>query len=406
MQKILILALALFAFTACEQSGKKGSFELSGNFSNSKGETIYLEKLAGQTPIVVDSTVVGENGDFAFENYNPKIGFYRVKLNEQSFAMLVLDSADKVKLTGNINDLGNTYKAEGSPETDLFRKYNDLSKAVKQRTDSLQQIFQMMAMNIGLDKLQQVNPELANIRYDSLSKTMEAPYMAIMDQENAKLAEVIKKNTGMFASLLAVQALNPEKYFDIFVELDKNLMKKFSSNQNVLMFHDMVSKNMAMLEKKKALEIGKVAPEIVLPDVSGKELALSSFKGKVVLVDFWASWCGPCRREMPNVVKAYAKYKDKGFEIFGVSLDKTGDEWLAAIKEDGITWPQVSDLKYWECAAAKEYGVAGIPFTVLLDKEGKILAKNLRGDQLDKAIALALAGKPVPSGDEGETVRD
>ena len=110
-------------------------------------------------------------------------------------------------------------------------------------------------------------------------------------------------------------------------------------------------------------------------------------------MDFWASWCGPCRKEMPNVVKAYAKFKDKGFEIYGVSLDQDKARWLEAIQKDGITWPQVSDLKYWECEAAKLYAVEGIPYTVLLDKEGKIIAKNLRGADLEIAIEKALSAK-------------
>ncbi len=406
MQKLIIIASLILAFTSCDDSGKKGTFELKGNFTNSKGETIYLEKFSGQAPVVVDSTEVDEKGDFSFNNYDPKIGFYRIRVNEQNFAMLVLDSADKIKVTGNIADLGNTYKVEGSAETDLFMKYNDLSRVMRSRTDSLQQAFQTMIIDMGLDKMQAINPELAAKRGDSLSKTMEGPYMAIVDSENAKLAEVVKKNTDKYASILAVQALNPEKYFELFVDLDKNLMKKFSSNQNVLQFHEMIKKNKEMMEKKKAVEIGKEAPEINLPDVTGKELALSSFRGKVVLIDFWASWCGPCRKEMPTVVQAYKKYKDKGFEIYGVSLDKASEEWMEAIKQDGITWPQVSDLKYWECEAARDYGISGIPFTVLLDKTGKIIAKNLRGAQLDKAIELALAGKPIPpSAEEGETVR-
>jgi len=124
-------------------------------------------------------------------------------------------------------------------------------------------------------------------------------------------------------------------------------------------------------------------------------LALSSFRGKIVLIDFWASWCGPCRKDMPGVVKLYNKYKAKGFEIFGVSLDKDKGHWVDAIKNDGITWPQVSDLKHWESEPAKMYDVRSIPFTVLLDKEGKIIAKGLRGAELEKAIENALAGKPV-----------
>jgi peroxiredoxin len=131
---------------------------------------------------------------------------------------------------------------------------------------------------------------------------------------------------------------------------------------------------------------GADAPDIVLPDVNGKTVKLSDFKGKVVLVDFWASWCGPCRMENPNVVRMYNAYKDKGFEILGVSLDKDRNAWLEAIQKDGLRWTQVSDLKYWQSDAAKLYNVTGIPYTVLVGKDGKIIEKNLRGPALDAKL--------------------
>jgi peroxiredoxin len=388
MYKLLLAGSLLIAFTACNTGSRKSTFELKGTLTNTNGETVYLEKLAGQKPVIVDSAQVDENGNFEFKNYDPKIGFYRLVANEQSFAMLVLDSADKVNLTGNYKDLGNTYKVTGSIETELFMQYNEVSKKDRVRMDSLSQLFQSLASQLGLDQLQQTNPDLAAKRGDSLSKTLEGPYMAILQKANANMAEKVKKNLNMFSTIMAIQGLDPDKYFNLFVELDKNLMKKYPSNQNVLMFHEVVSKSLALSE-------GREAPEINLPDTQGNPLSLKSFRGKIVLIDFWASWCGPCRKEMPNVVKAYTKFKGKGFEIFGVSLDQSKDKWLDAIQKDGITWPQVSDLKYWECEAARDYNVQGIPFTVLLDKDGKILAKNLRGEELEKAIEKALAGEPL-----------
>ena len=121
-------------------------------------------------------------------------------------------------------------------------------------------------------------------------------------------------------------------------------------------------------------------------DRDGKPFSLSSTRGKLILVDFWASWCGPCRRENPNVVKAYSKFHAKGFDVFGVSLDKDKDKWLEAIKKDNLTWNHVSDLKGWGNQAAKLYGIRAIPSNLLLDKQGKILAKNLRGEDLIKKL--------------------
>lgn len=373
MQRSIICLAALAALVSCEPSKRKGNFELKGNFTNSKGETIYLEKLSGPQPVVVDSALVNEKGDFEFANYTPKIGFYRIKVNPQNFAMLVLDSTDKVIVNGNISDLGNSYKVEGSPETKLFLEYNDISKARDLRLDSLNKAFQLVMEGSKMDSK----------KMDSLSKIFEAPYNAIVDASNLLLLEKVKNNTEMFSSLIAIQALEPDKYVEIYKSLDAGLSKKYPNDNSVKMFHSVVA-------SMQATTIGQTAPEINLPSPDGKEIALSSLKGKVVLIDFWASWCGPCRKEMPNVVAAYAKFKKKGFEIFGVSLDKERERWVEAIAKDGITWPQVSDLKQWQSEVVSLYNIQGIPYTVLLDKDGKILAKNLRGEELEKKLAEVL----------------
>ena len=373
MYKSITFIAALALLASCDSSKKNSSFELKGNFTNTKGETIYLEKLSGQQPVLVDSVVIDEKGDFEFSNYTPKIGFYRIKVNAQNFAMLVLDSSDKVKLSGNLTDLGNTYKAEGSPETSLFVEYNEISKSRDLKLDSLNKIFQAMMETSKMDSK----------RMDSLSKLFEVPYNSIVAASNEKLVEKIRNNVSMYSSLIAIQALEPDKYSELYKALDGGLMKKYPSDNNVKMFHGVVS-------SMQATTIGQLAPDINLPSPDGKEIALSSLRGKIVLIDFWASWCGPCRKEMPNVVKAYAKFKDKGFEIFGVSLDKEKERWVEAIGKDGITWPQVSDLMQWESQVVRLYNIQGIPYTVLLDKEGKILAKNLRGEDLEKKLTEVL----------------
>jgi peroxiredoxin len=144
--------------------------------------------------------------------------------------------------------------------------------------------------------------------------------------------------------------------------------------------------------KSVGLKVGQVAPDIALPALDGNIMTLSSLRGRYVLIDFWASWCGPCRHENPNVVKLYQKYKSQGFEIFSVSLDRDTENWQKAVEADGLTWHHVSDLKMWESAVVPVYKVDAIPMTFLLDKEGVIIARDLRGEELEEKLEKVFAG--------------
>lgn len=381
MKKITLCALLLSALYACDNShGNSSGFEIKGTLSNAKSEAIYLEKLGQKGVDIVDSAMINEKGEFMINSYSPNIGFYRLRINDANFAMLVLDSGQKVSITGDARLLGNSYKVEGSPDTKLYLEYNALAQNQKVRTDSLENIFRTAIVTMKLDSL----------RADSLSKELQKPYERMITNYSDMVAKKIKENTRSFASIMAIQQLTPQNYVDVYQALDKGLSDKYPGNSDIKSFHAMVQQTIMMVERTNALKVGKEAPELILPMANDKELALSSLRGKVVLIDFWASWCAPCRKELPNVKRCYEKYKSKGFEIYGVSLDKDRDAWLEAITKDGLTWPQVSDLKFWQSEAVQIYAVQSIPYTVLIDKEGKILATDLRGAELDKKLAEVL----------------
>lgn len=381
MKKFIIIALSAITLYSCSDSTTNTSgFEIKGNLSNSKGEAIYLEKLQQSGVTTIDSTTIDEKGDFMMNHASPSIGFYRLRINASNFCMLVLDSAQKVTVTGDARDLGTTFKTEGSPDTKLFAEYNALAQIQKMRSDSLENIFRTAMITLKLD----------SIRADSLSKQLQKPYEVMVEQYSQVVAQKIKENASSFASIMAIQQLRPENYLDIYKMLDKGLTEKYPDNKDIKSFHGMVQQTEMMVNRTEAIKIGNEAPELILPMPNDKDLALSSLRGKVVLIDFWASWCAPCIKELPNVKRAYAKYKSKGFEILGVSLDKDRDAWIGAISREGLTWPQVSDLKFWQSEACQLYAVQSIPYTVLIDKDGKIIATDLRGADLDKKLSEVL----------------
>lgn len=246
------------------------------------------------------------------------------------------------------------------------------------------------------------NEELVTrLRNDRSDSTAMARYASLNQSFVAESKRFVQQHMSSPAVLAALNRLNIQQELPLFQQVRDSLRTTIPHSNYFITFRDQVDRmaQQALAAKQQEeqqamldnlIPVGSVAPDFSQATPDGQQLSLSSLRGKVVLIDFWASWCRPCRMENPNVVRVYNRYKDKGFEILGVSLDKTKDAWTGAIQQDGLAWKHVSDLAFWNNAVAQQYGVSSIPYTVLLDREGKVLAKNLRGPALEAKLAEVL----------------
>ena len=361
MKKISLIVsiLALNVALGYGQS-KKGS--ISGQVSNlKKTQTkIYLVHMV-EKPIKIDSVTL-ENGKFNFNLNIQKPDFYRVLLEDKNYVTLVCQPGQKITLNSDATDMQSNATLAGSPESEAVLGMLKNIRQYEVKLDSLEKVY---AASTGQDE--KFNNELI------------AQYEGIDKEKQQKITDFAKMNKGNLGIMFLLNYISMDDNLDLCTEIDNVLFAKYPDNFFVKDFNKKVS-------NAKKLAIGAVAPEIKLSDPEGNLKALSEFRGKVVLIDFWASWCSPCRKENPNVVKIYNKYKDKGFDIVSVSLDRDKAAWTKAIADDKLAWNHLSDLKFWQSQAARDYNVESIPFTVLIDKEGKIIGKGLRGEKLEEKL--------------------
>ena len=362
----LAMTLAFtFLISSCINKQEKG-VHISGTVTNGSNQKVYLEQFITADAAPLDSIEIDKKGKFHFETKVSEIGFYRLRFADNNFISLVVDTNSNIEITGNAKDIEKNYSIKGSEESQLLKEVNSNLQISFHEIDSLSQILQNAK-------------EKENIKMDSLSHSLEEPYNKIISEREKFVREFINAHSNSIVALTVINYLKPESDFDLYKLSDKSLYEKYPNSQYVKDFHNKI----AELSK---LAVGTEAPEIILNDPDGKPIALSSLRGEIILIDFWASWCGPCRQENPNNVKLYKKFHSKGLEIYGVSLDKEKDAWLKAIKDDHLTWIHVSDLQFWNSSVVKSYNIEGIPLTYLIDKNGIIITKGLRGEELEKKI--------------------
>ncbi|MCA6461667.1 MAG: AhpC/TSA family protein [Chitinophagaceae bacterium] len=373
MKKIIFIALVAIISQSCTEK-KFGAFTISGQIKNANEQRIFLQELSltDKEPLNLDTATIDKKGNFILRGVGKEEGLYRVS-TEKGTDFIIINDNNNIKLIADLNDYVH-YKVEGSVASAQLHAFFENYR---------QQDSAMASCFIRLDSLQKTNAS------DSILLPCRQERDRRMGDLNALVTNFINKSESPAARIYAIGIASRTLKKEELQQLVKASVNKFPEHSSLQKVSTILS-GATQPEPEEISKVNMEAPDFTLPDPNGKMISLKSFRGKYVLVDFWASWCGPCRQENPTVVAAFNRFKDKNFTVLGVSLDDNKAKWLKAIQDDKLTWTHVSDLKQWESIVVPMYQIQGIPFNVLVDPNGKVIASELRGEDLEKTLSSVL----------------
>lgn len=354
--------ITLLLLSACQAADPDG-FTLSGRIANAES----IQKIAlFEGEKLVDSIDLDQNGRFSTKGVAPDPTLFELVAGQEAF-MLILENGEKIEFNADLSQ-PKQYTVKGSPASKKMKELNQMRERF--------QAFQAELQNEFEQRLEKSENQ-ATIQNDLMQKNDK--YVSQLSADVLKFARNNEDNLAGFFGMLVLYSIDPTRQEEVVVQYAEKAKHQFPKNQIVQSF-------VTHMEEIKPLSIGQTAPDFSSSTPEGETVKLSELRGQYVLLDFWAAWCTPCRQENPNIVTQYHDFKDKGFTVFGVSLDRDRSAWLKAIEDDKLAWTQVSDLNMWDSDAARLYNITAIPASFMIDPDGKIVGKNLRGPALKEFL--------------------
>lgn len=379
--KIFLFLSLVTGILSCGENKNTDSFTVNGRLANTENQKIYLEQVFfSQKDLEVLDTGIITDGKFTVSAKAGEEGLYRLRLEKQEVGYIFINDKPQINFKADIKDISLQGPDFSTPANMSFKNF-------LVNIDGRQKNMNTLSHEIdSLEKIK-VNDSLIKERIVALN-TASADFKNFIVKSIDTLSDPV---VAMFA-LGYTRGIDPAELKTSVPGLAKRFPTHKAIANVISQYNEMMEKKDAPVAEKKSGRpgVGDIAPEISMGDTSGRSFSMSTLKGKYVLVDFWASWCAPCRGENPNVVANYNTFKNKNFTVLGVSLDEDKSSWVKAIKKDKLTWSHISDLKGWSSAAVSKYGFDGIPYNVLLDPQGKIIATDLRGVDLGKKLIEVL----------------